>query len=354
MRILVDCRMASWGGIGRYCQGLVRSLARIPDLDLVQMIAAGEQPPVPDAPHVSAAKHPFSVAGGLEFAAIARRVGPDITHALHFPVPLPVRHPLVVTIQDLTPLLVPGVMPSAVRRAVYRHAIGRAVTTAERILTPSACSAADVVRFFPAAAPRVRPVLLAADDFTAGPVGTLPSWLQGARYVLSMGNTKPHKELPTLLRAFASLADESLVLVLAGTDPGGFAESVLGSGSAAQRVRFTGRITDDTLRALYAGAALLAFPSRYEGFGLPPLEAMSFGTPVVVADAGSLPEVVGDAGLMVPAGDAEALSHEMSRVLTDTVLATDLRARGLARAASFSWARTAEQTVAAYREARGA
>jgi alpha-1,3-rhamnosyl/mannosyltransferase len=350
MRVLLDCRMATWGGIGRYCQGLVRALAQLPGLELVQMAAPGSLVPVPEAEVVTAARHPFSVGGAIEFGRIARRVTPDVTHALHFPVPLPAAHPLVVTIQDLTPLLVRGVMPSAAKRAVYRYKLRRAITVADRVLTPSQRTAEDVVAFVQSARGKVRPVLLAADDFTSGTVGELPEWLTGKRFVLSMGNTKPHKELPTLLRAFAELPHAELLLVLAGTDPGGFVSGVLGDHPAASRVRFSGPISDDTLRALYTNAALLAFPSRYEGFGLPPLEAMSLGTPVVTARAGSLPEVVGEAGIMIPPGDVRALAEAMGRVLADTALAADMHTRGLARAAEFSWRHTAEGTAAVYAE----
>lgn len=351
MKVLLDCRMATWSGIGRYCTGLTRALAEVPDIRIVQLIAAGEAPPVRDAPVVAAARHPFSLGGAVEFARAVSGVAPDVTHALHFPVPLPARGPLVVTMQDLTPLVVPGVMPSAVKRAAYRLKVARAVRAADRVLTPSACSARDVAHFFPSAAGRITTTLLAADDFTTGTVGELPAGIAGTRYVLSMGNTKPHKDLPTLLRAFAALAEPSLLLVLAGADPGGYAASVLGEDPAVSRVRFTGRVSDETLRALYAGAALLAVPSRYEGFGLPPLEAMAFGTPVVVADAASLPEVVGDAAELVAPGDVAALTKAMRRILDNPALARDLSARGRLHAAGFSWARTAAETALAYREA---
>lgn len=353
MRVLLDCRMATWSGIGRYCTGLVRALAQVPEIELVQMIPPKTTPPVPEAPSVQASRHPFTIAGSLEFGAVVRRVRPDLTHALHFPTPRPATHPLVVTMQDLTPLVVEGVMPSALRRAVYRRQVARAVHAADRILTPSAHTALDVARFFPGTESRTDVVLLAADDFTSGRVGELPGDLQGKRFVLSMGNTKPHKELPTVLRAFARLGDPSLHLALAGVDPGGFAASVLGSDPAAARVHFTGRISDDTLRALFAGAGALAFPSRYEGFGLPPLEAMAFGTPVVTSSAASLPEVVGDAALLVEPGDVDALADALRRVLGDGELAGRLAEAGRARAATFTWAHTARETLASYRRALG-
>jgi len=117
------------------------------------------------------------------------------------------------------------------------------------------------------------------------------------------------------------------------------------------RVAFTGPVSDAELRALYVGASVFVFPSRHEGFGLPPLEAMSLGAPVVCADAASLPEVVGDAALLFAPGDAAALATALSRVLDDPALRERLSRAGRERAAQFTWERTAAGTVAAYREA---
>jgi glycosyltransferase involved in cell wall biosynthesis len=351
MRVLVDCRMSTWSGIGRYCQGLVRALAQRSDLEIVQLVAAGETPPAVGAEAIEATHHPFSIRGSLEFGRIVRHTAPDVTHALHLPTPVPAVHPLVVTIQDLTPLVVPNVMPSALRRVVYRRSVGRAVRVADRILTPSAHTARDIARFFPDAYARITPVLLAADDFASGAVGALPEWLADRRFVLSMGNTKPHKNLPTLLKSFAVLGDDALSLVLAGTDPGDYVASVLGDDPSARRVCFTGPISDDELRALYDRAELLAYPSLYEGFGLPPLEAMAFGTPVIVADAASVPEVVGDAALVVAPRDAAALADAMRRVLGDPALAARLSERGRVRVRLFTWRQTAERTAMVYRDA---
>ena len=201
-------------------------------------------------------------------------------------------------------------------------------------------------------------IVEAADDFTAGASGGLPQEFAGTPYVLSFGNTKPHKDVPTLIRAFAVLAeaDPELRLLLVGPDQPGYVASVLassdsgasGADGVASRIRFTGWVGDAALRALYAGAAAFAFPSRYEGFGLPPLEAMSVGTPVVVAAASSLPEVVGDAALTFPPGDHAALAAALARVLAEPRLREELAERGRARAAGFSWNRTAAATLELY------
>ncbi|NTU70760.1 MAG: glycosyltransferase family 4 protein [Coriobacteriia bacterium] len=358
MRILLDCRMASWTGIGRYATGLARALAATNGLELVQMVAAGESPPAPVGGAVSAyeaSRHPFTVAGGREFARMARAISPDVTHSTHFPTPMPAAHPLVVTLHDLTPLIIPEVMPSAFKRAVYRYWNARAAQVGDTILADSEHTASDIRRIFPAAAHKTRVVQITAGGFAdAGPVGEVPAGLigPGERYVLSMGNTKPNKDLPTLLRAFARIAPghPDLRLLLVGADAPGFVDSVLAADPACARIAFTGRVDDATLRALYAGAAAFAFPSRYEGFGLPPLEAMALRAPVVVAHAASLPEVVGDAALTFAVGDDAELAARLTDLLGDVALCERLIASGVERAAHFTWERTAAETIAAYRD----
>lgn len=356
MRVLLDCRMSAWSGVGRYTRGIVRALARTDGVEIVQVVGHTGEPPVPGAETVHADAHPFSPGGVRQLAHIVRKTVPDVTHCLHFPTPLPVSHPLVVTLHDLSPLLVPGVMVSPWRRYVFRAGVRRALTTADRVIAISSHTASDLRAEVPAAASKLRIVLEAADDFTAGPVVPLPEGLRakaGERYVLSMGNTRPHKDLPTLLRAFEriSASHPDVRLLLVGPDAAGYIESVLDDADVAARVHFTGPVDDDVLRGLYAGAAVFAFPSRYEGFGLPPLEAMGLGAPVVCSDAASLPEVVGDAALTVPAGDVAAMARAMAQVLDDAATAEDLRARGRSRAATFSWDRAARETLAVYKEA---
>ena len=186
---------------------------------------------------------------------------------------------------------------------------------ADRIITDATFTVGEIERVFPAAAGRITAIPLGVDDFASGPVGPLPEPLRSLAekpYLLSMGSTRGHKDLPTLLSAFAAIAPArpELRLLLVGAEEPGYLERVLADAAPAvrERVAFTGRVDDGALRALMAGAAVFAFPSRYEGFGLPPLEAMALGTPAVVADAASLPEVVGEGALTFAAGDSRALA----------------------------------------------
>ena len=354
LKVLVDCRMADWSGVGRYTRGLVRGLSAVEGMSLV-LVTTPEAWPVLSAEAgvtlVRAKYRPFSLLGMLELSRVIAEQQPDVVHCLHFPTPTRLKAPLVVTMHDLTPLIVPEVMPSALKRGVYRYLNRRAVRLAARIVAPSESTMRDVERFFPEARGRMTAIAEAADDFASGDSAPVEA---GARspYILAMGNTKAHKDLPVLFAAFGEIAPThpELQVLLVGPEPQGYLAQSLPAG-LCDRVSFTGAVDDDRLRALYSGASVFAFPSRYEGFGLPPLEAMSLGAPVVAAEASSVPEVVGDAALLFPPGDAPALAAALTRLLDDKSLRDELLGRGFARAAGFSWAQTARQTADVYRAA---
>jgi glycosyltransferase involved in cell wall biosynthesis len=175
-------------------------------------------------------------------------------------------------------------------------------------------------------------------------------------YLLGLGTVEPRKDLPTLVRAFAALAADlphRLVLAgLAGWGAGELAAAVAASG-VADRILVPGYVPEADKAALLTGADVFAYPSRYEGFGLPVLEALACGTPVVTTTGGSLPEIAGDAATLIEPGDDTALAAAIAKLATDPAARADAAARGLARAATYTWERCAELTAAAYSRALG-
>jgi glycosyltransferase involved in cell wall biosynthesis len=174
------------------------------------------------------------------------------------------------------------------------------------------------------------------------------------RYVLAVGLLQPRKNLARLLEAFELIVpghpDLQLVVVGArgwGNEP---LHERLQTPQLCERVALCGSVPPEDLRALYSAAEMLVYPSLYEGFGLPPLEAMSCGTPVVASKATAVPEVVGDAGLLVDPLDPQDIAAAMGRILEDTPLAADLAQRGLARAGLFSWRATARRYLEVFHE----
>jgi glycosyltransferase involved in cell wall biosynthesis len=274
------------------------------------------------------------------------------------------RSPYVVTVHDVIRHLdawggEPLIAPMNARDRALLAADRAGIRRAAACIAVSAHTAADVVARLGVPAERVHVVHEAVDHRRFRPVGGRPV---EHPYVLFVGSEHPRKNLATLLRAFAALRREpgfeALKLVKVGA-PGaprdGFhlpARRLVGELGLGEHVVFAGRIPDDDLPRWYSAAACLALPSRGEGFGLPPLEAMACGCTVVVSNAGALPEVAGGAALLTDPGDAERLRAHLRAVLTRPELAQELRARGLARAAGFTWERTVEGTGAAYAAAR--
>jgi alpha-1,3-rhamnosyl/mannosyltransferase len=185
---------------------------------------------------------------------------------------------------------------------------------------------------------------------------TLPEGTE--RYVLALGTVEPRKDLPGLVTAFDRMAGDHgpVALVLAGGAGWGddaLSRAVAGSPFSGRIVRL-GYVADEALPGVLAGAAVLAYPSVYEGFGFPPLEAMAAGVPVVATAVGAIPEVAGDGALLVPPGDIDALADGLARVLSGGELAGDLIRRGRARAAEFTWEKCGRGLAALYADAAGA
>jgi O-antigen biosynthesis alpha-1,3-rhamnosyltransferase len=262
----------------------------------------------------------------------------------------------VLTVHDLTLLRFPEWHP-ADRLALMVPELGPSVRRADCIMTPSCSTRDDLVRLL-----SVDPERISIVPYGVGPSFTpaaaadavahlQPFGLRRGDYLLFMGTIEPRKNLRRLLEAVELLSPEIGPLVVAGglgwSDDG--IHGAMARLEAAGRVRRLGYVPDEARPALLGGARAFVFPSLYEGFGLPPLEAMACGTPVLTSKVSSLPEVMGDAALYVAPTDVEALAEAMTQIWRDDALRADLRARGLARAALYSWERTAGLTLDVYR-----
>ena len=288
-----------------------------------------------------------------------RRERIDLLHALAFAGPLAISIPWVVTIYDLSFKRYPHSF-NATNRIYLTWAVRNSVRRANRIIVISESTRRDLVSMFGVSADRVSVIYCGIDPaFTSSQD---PSEIDAFRarhhlpeqFVLHVGTIEPRKNIARLVRAFARAQRAARLphrLVLIGARGWKYAEvdQVIEQENMKDEVVFTGYVPQDELPLWHRAADLFVYPSLYEGFGLPPLDAMASGTPVVVSNASSLPEVVGDAALLVAPEDEAALADAIVRALTDRARREQMTARGLAQAAKFSWARAARETTEVYR-----
>lgn len=294
------------------------------------------------------------------FAASTRADSLDLLHVT-YNVPLFAGCPLVVSVHDISYVHFPEFF-SARDRCVLSAYVPFSVRQAQRVITLSESAASDIERAYSVPAERIAVIPLAArapyvpatspdgDDPTLQRLTIRP----GDPFILAVGNLQPRKNLTALVRAFASLPSgyECLRLVIAGKAQWRQSElhALIDDLGLASRVTFTGYVSDQELAALYRGCTALVYPSLYEGFGLPVLEAMACGAPVICSNTSSLPEVAGDAAFLVDPMDVGSLASAISCVVGSHSLQRELRAKGLQRASRFSWRETARRTVQVYEE----
>jgi len=296
------------------------------------------------------------------FPRACHRLGADLAHVPYWAPPLYPSVPTIVTIHDLIPLLLPEYRGGPPVR-LYTALVSRTARRAALVLTDSEASRRDIVAHLGLPEDSVRVVYLAADErYTPKPSPLEGGSRRGGpeRYVLYLGGFDVRKNVATVLGAYRRAQPaigEDCPLVIAGRlpeqdtpfapDPRRLARE---QGMDERSIRFVDSPSEADKPALYRGAVAFIFPSRYEGFGLPPLEALACSTPVVGSDAASLPEVVGDAGVLLPPDDARGMADALIRLATDGAFRAELSLRALAQAARFSWERTARETLAAYRD----
>lgn len=353
-------------GTGQYLRELVQAMRQLTDDELI-LVAAHSDPTAPAPVHV--AKPHFSSPNfqkiefeHLTFPRYVWRHGFDLAHVPHFGPPFFPSIPTVITIHDLIPLIVPLYRGSPLVR-LYSHLAAMGARRAGAILADSVASARDTQSRLNIPGEKIHTVYLAANA-SYQPICD-PHEIQRVRtkyqlpeqFVLYLGGFDARKNVRCIIRAFAVLAEERAKgwkLVLAGKLPeanSGFMPDprVLAREAGLEdSVQLTGFIAEEDKPALYSAARAFLFPSVYEGFGLPPLEAMACGTPVLVAERSSLPEVVGDAGWLLDPNDPREWANALRVIISDATKWGELRERGLAQAKRFSWERTARETLRVY------
>lgn len=290
--------------------------------------------------------------------------GMDVAHVPYFAPPLYPSIPTVVTIHDLIPLILPAYKGSILVR-FYTRLVSMAAKRAAAIITDSHSSKRDIINLLNIPGEKVQVIPLAADERFKPGVGTAALDRVRRRYslpqefILYLGGFDQRKNLNTLFQGFMGLKErlgDRCPLVIAGTlpsedtaffpHPRPLAEEV----GVSDSVRFIGWVSEEEKPALYSLATLFLYPSLYEGFGLPPLEAMACGTPVIASNAASLPEVVGDGGVLVDPQEPAAWAEAMVSLLTSPQRREELSAKAVEQAQKFSWQRTARETLEAYQQ----
>ncbi len=382
LRIILDTRRVADFGIGTYIRNLVRSLAKLDQTNHYTLITPTS--PVPEfaglpsnfetAPYQRKGRSGFAQMG---YTFFLRQFTADLHHIPLNAVPLLMPKPYVVTIHDMSTLLFAD--QKGYRNNLRMFYLRRGLLRADRVLAVSSATRRDVETVLGIPPKRVQVVYNAPDPAFCQPAPP-PTALPGERqygyppeiqrvldryqihypFLLYVGRTNPQKNIPRLVEAFAVLRGEmrdhllykDLRLIIIGDEISknpALRQAVIQS-RVEDVVRFLGFVPIETLRAFYQAASAFVFPSLYEGFGLPPLEAMACGTPVVCSNVSSLPEVVGDAAMVVNPENVFDIARGMREILLNNDLRAGFIERGLQQLGRFSWERTAAQVLQAYEE----
>lgn len=381
LRIAIDVRHIKDFGIGTYIRNLLLALAEVDSANEYFLTALEETKHEFAAlpPNFHTQVYPRSDLERLDniaYPVYLKKLSPDLTHIPLARVPLLMPKPYVVTIHDMSSLLFSDA--KGIREDWRMFRFRRALQSAACVIAVSAATRRDVENVMGISSKRIRQVYSAPDPKfldqqapAAARVGGPNAWEKEQRrmlerynisypFILYAGRIRPHKNLPRLIEAFAVVRGElehhpayaDLRLIIIGDEISKHPEvrrSVIQS-RVENSVRFLGFVPFDTLKLFYSAASAFVFPSLYEGFGLPPLEAMATGTPVVCSNVSSLPEVVADAAMIVNPENVFDMARGIREVLLDESTRQRLIAGGYERVRQFSWRRTAEQVLHIYSE----
>jgi glycosyltransferase involved in cell wall biosynthesis len=370
LRIVIDVRHIKDFGIGTYIRNLVAALSGL-DQHNKYLLSAFRRD-IPDFGHLAPnfetvvydepEKHRWE---DVTYPWFLKSLAPDLVHLPLNDVPLLMRNPYVVTIHDMSSFLFGA--QTGIRENLRLYRFRRGLLRADRVIAVSTATRRDVENLLGIRPDRMRLVYSAPDPNFLKPQSE-PASREKLRerfqiqypFVLYAGRIRPHKNIPRLIEAFAVVRGElenhpvykDLRLIIIGDEISRNPEvrRAVAQTRTQQVVRFLGFVPFETLKEFYSAASAFAFPSLYEGFGLPPLEAMATGIPVVTSSVSSLPEVVGDAAMIVNPENVFDIARGIREVLVDEGVRSRLIKSGFAQVRQFSWRRTAEQTLEVYRE----
>ncbi len=360
-------------GVGTYIRNVVRTLARL-DRDSKYFLIGSpakvaEFGPLPSNFHaVALGRGDDTLKGNLDFRAIVKRLGCNVVHIPHlFWIPRGLSCPYVLTVHDLLEHMYGSRNASSLRRNLHFHLTRRVLRRAARVIAVSQFTRNEIEKLLNIADERIEVVYNAIDErFLRGHATEADRELIAQRYqvnypfILYAGAIRPHKNLVRIIEAFSALKSElekerqfpDLKLIIIGDDLSShprLRRTVVRSG-VQNDVRFLGFVPIEVLRIFYDVAKIFVFPSLYEGFGLPPLEAMAHGTPVVTSNTSSLPEVAGNAALLVNPENVFEIQRGLQRALLDPVLRAQMKQRGYEQAQRFSWTTSVSRILEIYRE----
>lgn len=373
MKVAIDIRRIGDFGVGTYIRNVVRTLGRLDSKNEYILLGTpgrihdmGSIPP--NFSHIECPENDYSPSSYFDFHRALKHVGANVLHVPHlFWIPQGIPCPYVVTVHDLLDYLYRSNSASAVKRFAHFHFTKRVLNRASRIFAVSKFSKADTVRLFGVPEQKIEVIYNAIDDrFRQGHATAADKLMIAERYqvnypfVLYAGRISPHKNVVRIIEAFSLLKSElakedafpDLKLIIIGDEVSRHPDlrRAVVKGRVQQEVRFLGFVPIDVLRIFYDAAKVFLFPSLYEGFGLPPLEAMSHGTPVITSNTSSLPEVVGNAAVLVNPENVFEIQRALQRVLLDQALREKLKIRGAERAKLFSWESSVARMLQVFQE----
>jgi glycosyltransferase involved in cell wall biosynthesis len=377
VKVAIDIRRMTEFGVGTYIRNVVRTLARLDSDGEYFLIGSpdrvaecGALPPNFHFVALDGGDH--TLKGNLEFRAIVRRLQCDLVHVPHlFWIPRGLNCPYVLTVHDLLEHMYGSRHLSSLRRSLHFHMTRRVLRRAARVIAVSQFTKNEIEKLLAIPDARIEVVYNAIDErFLHGHATEADRELIAQRYLVNYpfllyaGAIRPHKNVVRIIEAFSSLKSElqkeghypDLKLIIIGDDLSShprLRRTVVRSG-VQNDVRFLGFVPIEVLRIFYDVAKIFVFPSLYEGFGLPPLEAMAHGTPVVTSNTSSLPEVAGNAALLVNPENVFEIRRGLQRVLLDPALRAQMKQRGYEQAQRFSWTVSVSRILEIYREVAGA